>query len=66
MMNIRVLDEPDARQYQELRLKALKLSPEAFGSTYEKAHFPLETYVERIRHTQEKFTLGTLMRTARL
>ena len=45
-MNIRVLDESDVRQYQELRLKALKLSPEAFGSTYERE---VAVYVGNLR-----------------
>jgi ribosomal protein S18 acetylase RimI-like enzyme len=59
MMNIRVLDEPDARLYQDLRLKALKLSPEAFGSTYEReVQFSLETFVERIKPADGKFVLG--------
>lgn len=59
MMVIRVLDEPDVRQYQDLRLKALKLSPEAFGSTYEReVQFTLETFAERIKPADGKFALG--------
>lgn len=59
MMNIRVLDERDVRQYQDLRLKALKLSPEAFGSTYEReVQFTLETFAERIKRANGKFALG--------
>lgn len=58
-MNIRVLDEPDARAYQELRLSALKINPEAFGSTYEReVKFTLETVVERMKPTRDKFVLG--------
>jgi ribosomal protein S18 acetylase RimI-like enzyme len=58
-MNIRVLDEPDARLYQELRLSALKINPEAFGSTYEReVKFSLETVVERMKPTRDKFVLG--------
>ncbi|MCY9660638.1 GNAT family protein [Paenibacillus chondroitinus] len=58
-MNIRVLKEFDAELYQELRLKALKLSPEAFGSTYEReVQFSLETFVERIKPMDGKFVLG--------
>ncbi|NOU98577.1 GNAT family N-acetyltransferase [Paenibacillus planticolens] len=58
-MNIRVLDEHDASLYQELRLSALKINPEAFGSTYEReVEFSLETVVERIKPTRDKFVLG--------
>ncbi|GEO27772.1 hypothetical protein AAC03nite_35570 [Alicyclobacillus acidoterrestris] len=48
-MNIRILYESDAQLYQELRLRALKINPEAFGSTYEReVKFSLETVVERL------------------
>ncbi|MBA2941135.1 GNAT family N-acetyltransferase [Paenibacillus sp. CGMCC 1.16610] len=58
-MYIRVLEEFDARLYQELRLKALKLSPEAFGSTYEReVQLTLDTFVERIKPMDGKFVLG--------
>ncbi|MBD8068758.1 GNAT family N-acetyltransferase [Bacillus sp. PS06] len=58
-MNIRSLEESDAKVYQELRLNALKLNPEAFGSTYEReVHFKLETVIERLKPTDDKFTLG--------
>ncbi|OPH51159.1 hypothetical protein BC351_35490 [Paenibacillus ferrarius] len=58
-MNIRVLDEHDARFYQELRLSALRTNPEAFGSTYEReVKFSLEMVVERIKPTEGKFVLG--------
>ncbi|TVY03994.1 GNAT family N-acetyltransferase [Paenibacillus cremeus] len=58
-MNIRVLDEPDARSYQEIRLSALKINPEAFGSTYEReVIFSLETVIERMKPTRDKFVLG--------
>lgn len=58
-MIIRILDEPDARLYQELRLSALKSNPEAFGSTYEReVKFSLETVIERMKPTNDKFVLG--------
>lgn len=58
-MNIRVLNESDAPFYQELRLSALKVNPEAFGSTYEReVEFPLEMVIERIKPTKDKFVLG--------
>ncbi|MEC0267087.1 MULTISPECIES: GNAT family N-acetyltransferase [Paenibacillus] len=59
MMKIRILEDFDARLYQALRLKALKLSPEAFGSTYEReVQFTFETFVERVRPADGKFVLG--------
>ncbi|PKR82732.1 GNAT family N-acetyltransferase [Heyndrickxia camelliae] len=58
-MNIRILKETDALQYQELRLKALKINPEAFGSTYEReVNFTQKMVEERIRPTVDKFVLG--------
>ncbi|HWJ77188.1 MAG TPA: N-acetyltransferase [Niallia sp.] len=58
-MNIRILNESDAQLYQELRLRALKINPEAFGSTYEReVKFTHETVVERLRPTEDKFVLG--------
>jgi RimJ/RimL family protein N-acetyltransferase len=58
-MNIRILNESDAQLYQDLRLSALKINPEAFGSTYDReVNFPLETVKERIKPTNDKFTLG--------
>lgn len=58
-MNIRVLLESDARQYQELRLSALLTNPEAFGSTYEReSKFTVELIIDRIRPSRDKFVLG--------
>lgn len=58
-MNIRILNESNAQQYQELRLIGLKTNPEAFGSTYEReSKFSLETVIDRIRPTRDKFVLG--------
>jgi RimJ/RimL family protein N-acetyltransferase len=58
-MNIRVINESDAQLYQNLRLSALKINPEAFGSTYEKEFkFTLGTVKERLQPTNDKFTLG--------
>jgi RimJ/RimL family protein N-acetyltransferase len=45
--------------YQELRLSALKINPEAFGSTFEReVKFTLETVVEQLNPTKDKFVLG--------
>ena len=58
-MNIRIINESDAKLYQELRLRALKINPEAFGSTYEReVKFTLETVKERLNPTNDKFSLG--------
>ncbi|MGE6375980.1 N-acetyltransferase family protein [Peribacillus muralis] len=58
-MNIRILQEYDAQLYQEVRLSALKLNPEAFGSTYEReAGFSLETVKERVKPTGDKYMVG--------
>jgi RimJ/RimL family protein N-acetyltransferase len=58
-MKIRVINESDAQLYQDLRLSALKINPEAFGSTYEKeVKFTLGTVKERLQPTIDKFTLG--------
>ncbi|NMO98189.1 GNAT family N-acetyltransferase [Paenibacillus lemnae] len=58
-MNIKILKESDAKQYQELRLNGLKTNPEAFGSTYEReSKFSLETVIDRIRPAVDKFVIG--------
>ncbi|GGI44949.1 hypothetical protein GCM10008018_09650 [Paenibacillus marchantiophytorum] len=58
-MHIRILHERDAHLYQELRLSSLKVSPDAFGSTYEReVEFSLETVAERLKPTSGKFVLG--------
>ena len=60
-MEIRVLDDGDAEIYWEIRLEALRLHPEAFGSDYEESlRRPIEKVRERIRENREtgSFTLG--------
>jgi RimJ/RimL family protein N-acetyltransferase len=58
-MRIRVLQESDAQVYQALRLIALKINPEAFGSTYEReVKFSIDTVTARIKPTNDKFVLG--------
>ena len=59
-MAIRVLTEPDAATYWELRLRALKEDPDPFGTTYEEAAArPLSQTTERLRNTTpESFILG--------
>ncbi|WP_123040529.1 GNAT family N-acetyltransferase [Cohnella candidum] len=56
---IRILQETDAQAYQEIRLNGLLTNAEAFGSTYEReAGFTLETFMERIKPSQDRFVLG--------
>ena len=58
-MNIRLLNDSDAQVYREVRLRALKNDPDAFGSTYEQEETkPLGHIIERIHHTKDQFTLG--------
>jgi ribosomal protein S18 acetylase RimI-like enzyme len=60
-MDIRILGKSDALLYQQLRLSSLKVNPEAFGSTFEReAGFTLETVVERIKPTEDKFVIGAV------
>ncbi|MEK5057087.1 GNAT family N-acetyltransferase [Paenibacillus shunpengii] len=61
-MIIRILEENDAKAYQELRLKALQTNPEAFGSTYEQElNYSAEQVAQRISSTNTKFTLGAFI-----
>lgn len=61
-MEIRIIEESDAQLYQQLRLLAMKVNPEAFGSTYEReVAFSLETVKERLKPTATKFTLGAFV-----
>jgi RimJ/RimL family protein N-acetyltransferase len=48
-IQIRQLDPSEAAAYREIRLEALRLSPEAFGSTLEaESARPLERFTERV------------------
>lgn len=60
-MNTRILTPVDASEYWDLRLLALKESPEAFGSTYEEAiqlENPIAQMAERFEEREHGFTLG--------
>ena len=58
-MKIRILNEADAQLYQEVRLSALKINTEAFGSTYEReVKCSLESVAERLESTKDKFVFG--------
>jgi len=62
-MEIRVLEAQDAAIYQTLRLEALRVNPEAFGSTYEReAAYPLDAVAGRIAPTLHSFTLGAFLK----
>ncbi|MGE6260651.1 N-acetyltransferase family protein [Heyndrickxia sporothermodurans] len=57
-MNIKRLESKDAELYRNLRLKALKDHPEAFGSSYEEEkNHPIETFADKI-HSDTIFTFG--------
>ena len=62
LLNIRAFTEDDARDFQRLRLRALKEHPDAFGSSYEsESVLSLETVAARMRRITESphdFTLG--------
>ena len=59
---IRELTGDDAGDFRNLRLRALKEHPDAFGSSYEAEYAaPIETAAERLRlnaESQDSFTLG--------
>ncbi|HWL24494.1 MAG TPA: GNAT family N-acetyltransferase [Ureibacillus sp.] len=58
-MEIKLLTDADAQEYQQLRLRALQINPESFGSTYEKeVVFTLDYVKERISPTDDKFVIG--------
>jgi RimJ/RimL family protein N-acetyltransferase len=56
---IRVLGEPDAEAYRDLRLTALATSPEAFGSSYEEeARLSLDGFRARVTATGPDLIFG--------
>ena len=61
-ITVRGLNDKDALGFQNLRLRALREHPDAFGSTYEReSAYSLESVAERLRLTAESpndFTLG--------
>jgi ribosomal protein S18 acetylase RimI-like enzyme len=61
-MEVRALTEVDGANYRDLRLRALREEPEAFGASYEeRVGRPLEETAARLRQTSEPpdhFTLG--------
>ncbi len=58
-MSFRRLDPGDAAGYRRLRLFGLRESPAAFGSSHaEEAKRPMQFFAERLRQTQDKWTIG--------
>ena len=64
-LNIRALTTDDAKDFQRLRLRALKEHPDAFGSSYEsESGQSLDTVAAKMRRTAESpdaFTLGACL-----
>lgn len=62
-MNIRLLTASDAESYWELRVQALKQSPESFLITYEeelKQDNPIEKYSETLQN-ENRYTYGVFI-----
>ena len=56
---IRTLEERDAAAFREVRLRALREEPEAYGSSYaEQVDRPLSYFEERVRPTDLRVTFG--------
>lgn len=58
-MQIRALEPSDAERYREIRLNALRGSPEAFLTTYEmEREKPLEETRQQLQSSEGRFVLG--------
>jgi ribosomal protein S18 acetylase RimI-like enzyme len=58
-MHVRLLDSEDAVSFRELRLRALRDHPDAFGSSYEEAvNLSIEETAERLKPSPDAFVLG--------
>jgi RimJ/RimL family protein N-acetyltransferase len=61
-LQIRELTPNDAEIYREIRLRALKEHPEAFGATYEQSsQHPIEWFTERLNTKDGAFILGAFI-----
>ncbi len=59
MIIIRNIEPTDAEAYRNLRLEALKMNPEAFGTSYEEAvKVSLLDVVKQIQNTRDHYILG--------
>lgn len=66
-MEIRTLEPTEAELFHSFRLRGLKESPEAFGSTYaEESGMSPEEVRRRLPHTDENFVLGAFSEEGRL
>ena len=62
-MRIRLLTPEDALSFRELRLRALKDHPDAFGSSYEEAaNLSVEETAERLKSSPDALIWVPLMR----
>jgi len=58
-MHIRRLNPEDAMSFRELRLRALKDHPDAFGTSYEEAaNLSIEKTAEKLKPSPDAFVLG--------
>jgi len=58
-MEIKIIDKSDWFSYQKLRLTALKVAHESFGSIYEReVQFTEQQIIERISPNSNKFFMG--------
>lgn len=56
---IRIIEEADAADFWNLRLRGLKEDPEAFGASYnDSVNMPLEDIRKRLAKTEDNFVLG--------
>lgn len=61
-MEIRILQESDAPQFQRLRLSALRECPAAFSSSYEEeCDIPLARVAERLSPTADRAVFGAFV-----
>ncbi len=57
--HLRALTEADVSDFWELRLRALKLEPESFGSAYEEcADDPIAVVGKRLQSSNDSFVMG--------
>lgn len=58
-MHIRLLNPTDVRSFRELRLKALRDHPDAFGTSFEEAaNLSIEETAEGLKPSPDAFVLG--------
>jgi ribosomal protein S18 acetylase RimI-like enzyme len=58
-MNIQRLSSSNVAEYRRLRLRGLRESPAAFGSSYaEEAKLPRKAFVARLEQTEAKWVFG--------